>query len=109
MSLQFDPKNLPADGLDLQGSLPASFFDLSEKDQARPVSPLEYNLHVSQDEDGELFVTGEVSATFELDCGRCLEPFQLRIEQTDFAHQIPVENGTPDLTNLVREDMKRAT
>jgi uncharacterized protein len=105
MSLQFDPNILPADGLDLQGSLPASFFELPEGDPVRPVSPLEYNLHVSKDDDGELFVTGEIGATFELDCGRCLEPFQLRIEQGDFAHQIPMENGTPDLTTLLREDI----
>jgi uncharacterized metal-binding protein YceD (DUF177 family) len=105
MSLQFDPKILPADGLDLQGSLPASFFELPEGDPVRPASPLEYNLHISKDDDGELFVTGEISATFELDCGRCLEPFQLRIEQSDFAHQIPMENGTPDLTTLLREDI----
>jgi uncharacterized metal-binding protein YceD (DUF177 family) len=105
MNLQFDPTSLPDDGLELEGSLPSSFFELPEGDPVRPMSPLEYRLHVTKDEEGVLFATGEISATFELDCGRCLEPFQLRIEQTDFAHEIPLENGTPDLTNLLREDI----
>lgn len=104
MELTIDPKTLPPDGLDLEGSLPASIFELSEADQARPLSPLDYQLHVSKDDDG-LLVTGQISATFDLECGRCTERFPLRIELDDYAQQIPLENGTPDLTMWLREDI----
>ncbi len=104
MELRIDPNTLPAEGLELEGSLPASVFALSENDQARPVSPLDYQLLVTKDDDG-LLVTGTIAATFELECGRCTEPFQQRVEVTDYAQQIPLENGTPDLTTWLREDI----
>lgn len=105
MNLKIEPRGLPIDGLHLEGQLPPAVFDLAEKDQARPISPLALKLDVIRD-DNDLAVTGSVGATFELVCGRCAERFQQRVEFEDYELLVPIENDQPiDLTTWLREDI----
>lgn len=105
MNLKIDPRGLPPEGLHLEGQLPPSVFELSADDPAKPASPLVLSLDVIRDED-DLVVTGSLGATFGLQCGRCTEPFEHRVELTDYDLVIPVENDHPiDLTNWLREDI----
>ncbi len=101
----FDVRNLPDDGKQISGTLPASFFQLPETDSARADSPLTYDLTILRDDD-DIIITGSVEATFSLECGRCLERFQHRIEMTDYQSEMPIEKETTiDLTDLIREDI----
>ena len=54
-----DLGNLPGDGKELSGSLPASFFEMPETDSARAESPLDYDLLVVRD-GKDLVVTGRL-------------------------------------------------
>jgi len=105
MSLLIDLKRLPEDGLSLEGQLPVSTFDLDTADSAKAISPLSYSLMVQKDDEG-LILTGDMSATFELQCGRCAESFPLRVELSPYVQDIELENDSPfDLTSTLREDI----
>jgi uncharacterized protein len=105
MSLKIDPNGLPMDGLHLEGRLPAADFGLKPDDEVRPLSPLEYELDVTRDEDS-LIVLGRITALFDLECGRCAERFQLRMDLPQYVLDVPVENGAViDLTTWLIEDM----
>jgi len=105
MSLTVDPRNVPAEGLHLSGTLPKSVMDLPETDIARATSPVDYDLLVTRDEN-DLIVMGRLSATFELQCGRCTEMYPQRVDLENYAQAIEIENEGPiDLTTWLREDI----
>ena len=102
---QFDIRNLPDDGKQITGTMPASFFQLPEKDSAIATSPLTYDLNILRD-DKDIIVTGSLDATFSLECGRCLEHFAHRVEMIEYQTKTPIEKETTmDLTDLIREDI----
>lgn len=105
MNLKIDPRGLPPEGLHLEGKLPPSVFELPPDDPAKPVSPLDVSIDVIRDGD-DIVVTGSLEATFGLQCGRCTEPFEYRVELPAYDLVIPIENEQPiDLTNWLREDI----
>ncbi len=100
-----DLRHLPADGKQITGTLPSSFFDLSPADTVQAESPMTYDLLVMRD-GADLVVTGSLSAEFSLECGRCLERFRQCVDLADYQSEVPIEKeGTMDLTDLVREDI----
>lgn len=100
-----DARHLPADGTQISGTLPGSFFSLAETDPVKVESPLAYDLHVLQDGD-DLVISGSLEAEFSLECGRCLERFRQRVGLLDYQAELPLEKeGITDLTDLVREDI----
>jgi uncharacterized metal-binding protein YceD (DUF177 family) len=102
---QFDIRNLPDDGKRISGTEPPAFFNLTEKDNVKPLSQLEYDLDIIRD-GKDIVVTGRLGATFELQCGRCLEEFAHRVEMGDYQAEVPIEKETTmDLTDMVREDI----
>jgi uncharacterized protein len=104
MNLKIDPRGIPSEGYVIEGQLPASFFDLDPSDSAQAISPLEYSLTITRDEDDLIFY-GDVAATFELECGRCAEKYQTRISLSPYGQNIEIENQEPiDLTTILRED-----
>ena len=104
--LFIDLRTLPAEGKDLCGELPASFFALDPADSIQATTPLRYDLHVELD-GKDLIVTGELEATFSLTCGRCVEPFLERVHLPYYQAELEMEgdNSTMDLTEAVREDI----
>lgn len=105
MNLKIDPNGLPVEGLHLEGRLAPALFGFTEQDDIRALSPLEYDLNVTRDEN-DIIVMGRMAATFELECGRCAERFQLRLDMPGYVLDVPVENGAAiDLTTWLREDM----
>ena len=101
---QIDLRSLPDGGKDIAGQEPPAFFDLAPKDPVQAVSPLQYELHVERD-GSDLLVSGRLEATFSLECGRCLERFEHRLEIPDYAAELEFEkDATINLTDTVRED-----
>lgn len=103
--LLIDLRNLPAEGKHLSGSLPPAVFELPADDPIQPASPVTYDLHAVRDGE-DLIVTGSIGANFNLECGRCLQRFDFRIDQEDYHAEMPIEKEpTIDLTDLLREDI----
>lgn len=99
-----DLRSLPEEGRDITGSEQPSFFALGAGDPFQPVSPLSYQLHLEKDAK-DVIVTGRLEATFRLECGRCLQPFEHRLIIEDYLAEIPIQpNGTINLTDTIRED-----
>jgi uncharacterized metal-binding protein YceD (DUF177 family) len=101
---QIDLRSLPDDGRDISGQEPPSFFALSETDPIHAVSPLKYDLHVERD-GGDLIVTGRLEAVFSLECGRCLERYEHRVDLSCYSAELEIEKDpTINLTDTIRED-----
>ena len=102
---QFDIRNLPVEGKTVSGTLPPAFFQLAESDSVKPISPMTYHLNMIRD-GKDVVVSGQLSATFSLQCGRCLESFPQQVEMEHYHAEVPVEKETTmDLTDMVREDI----
>ena len=103
---KIDLRALPAEGLQLEGTLPASFFALEPSDDIQAASPLSYNVSVTTD-DKDLIVRGEVSADFSLVCGRCAERFDYAMEIAEYELDLPAEGegSIIDLTEAIRDDI----
>ena len=95
---------LPEEGRQFTGELPPEVFDLPEED-ARPLGPLHYDLHVQRFEN-ELFLIGNLSATFEFTCVRSLHPFTrtIRIDQVPISIEIGRATSI-DLASELREEV----
>lgn len=95
---------IPAEGLHVEGSDPASILDLQDP-QVRPVGEVTYQLDIGLS-DGGLFATGELGIDLELECVSCLEKFAYPLSVPTFACQMEL-GGTElvDLTEAMREDI----
>jgi uncharacterized metal-binding protein YceD (DUF177 family) len=103
---KIDLRNLPEEGKVIAGTLPPQFFDLSETDDVKAISPLTFDLTVARD-GKDIIVTGRVDAGFELLCGRCLQRFGQHVEIEDYETEMSIEDpsATIDLTDAIREDI----
>jgi uncharacterized protein len=95
---------LPEEGKQFTGELPPEIFSMPEGD-VRPVGPLSYDLHVQRFE-GELLLSGSLSAPFEFTCVRTLHPFvqTIRIDHVPIAVEIS-EKWQIDVTEALREEL----
>jgi uncharacterized protein len=103
---KIDVRSLPSEGLQLEGTIPASFFALDKADDIQAVSPLNFSLLVTTD-DKDLLVRGDLSADFSLVCGRCAERFDYAMELIDYDLDLPIEGegSIIDLTEAIRDDI----
>src|SRR3981081_3298879 len=97
-------KQIPADGLHLEGKENKDILDLAD-DGIRPNGPVDYSLDAGLSESG-LFVTGQIALDVELECVSCLKKFVYPLRVNDFAVQIELTGPEQvDLTPWVREDI----
>jgi uncharacterized protein len=105
MSLFIDPATLPEEGISLSGGLAAEIFDFPPHDDAKPVSPLHYDLHV-QRFGSELLLRGDISARFEFTCVVTLQRFLQTISLEDIAISLELESESPvDIAESLREEI----
>ena len=94
---------IPDEGLNLTGQLPASIFDLKDG-LAKPKSPVSYDLHVSL-ADQFVIMQGSVSADFSLTCVHSSKPFDFAVRLDPYQESVELENPELiDLTERIRED-----
>jgi uncharacterized protein len=97
-------RQIPPEGLHLEGEDPASILELDQPDIV-PVTPVQYALDLGLTSDG-LFATGTLAVDCECTCVSCLEKFLLPVRVEDFACQVELTGAEEiDLTPLVREDI----
>ena len=98
-------RQIPADGVFLEGDEETDILELTPDEQIMAVGPVHYALDVGLSEGG-LFATGSVSADAKLRCVRCLEPFNYPVQVKDVALQMDLPPAeTVDLTPHLREDI----
>jgi uncharacterized protein len=98
-------KQIPHDGLHLEGEEPASILQLEDDPLVRTLGPVRWALDVGLSEGG-LFATGQLAVDLELECGSCLQWFTYPLRVEDFATQVELKGPeTVDLTDQIREDI----
>ena len=97
-------KQIPAEGIHLEGSEAADFLDLNEN-QIRTIGPVAYSLNIGLSGSG-LFVTGRLGVEVALECVSCLKRFIYPIRVENFAAQFALTGPElVDLTPWIREDI----
>ena len=97
-------KQIPADGLHLEGEEDCPVPELAEQD-VHCAGPLSYNLDLGISE-GALWANGSLSQPVRLRCVSCLEPFEHNIDVHAFAlHRELHGPESVDLTPFMREDI----
>ena len=102
--MKIDLADLPDEGQYFEGEFPPEVFVLQESDIIS-VSVLKYSL-LTQRFDTELLLTGNLQATFELTCMRCLHSFKQTISMPSVAVSIELGNdGIIDPAPQIREEI----
>ena len=97
-------RQIPAEGLHLQGEEPCPITDL-QNDDIECSAPLRYDLDVGVSE-GALWANGTLVQPVQLRCVRCLEKFAYDIRVPAFAVHTELRGPeTVDLTPAMREDI----
>ncbi|MCX6357061.1 MAG: YceD family protein [Candidatus Aureabacteria bacterium] len=104
MPLSFNVRDIPAGGLELQGTLPGVELDLAQDGIAVP-GDLEYDLSLEL-VGHELVVRGLLRIHLECICSLCLVRFRTEVTVSEYRYNARVaEDATIDLTESVREDI----
>jgi len=75
----------------------------------RVAAPVELSMDVEKAGKDAFRVTGRAVTTLELDCGRCLEPFELPVDATFELRYIPaVENAGEGEREIAEDDLTTA-
>lgn len=105
MPLFIDPTTLPEEGISLSGDLPAEIFDFPPHDDAKPLSPLHYELEI-QRFGSELLLRGDLQATFEFTCVVTLQRFTQTVKLENVAISLELESEAPiDIADSLREEI----
>ncbi len=103
--MKIHQRQIPFEGLHIEGEDPAESLDLPADEGLRALSPMRYLLDLGMSADG-LWATGELSIDLELRCVRCLEAFEYPLAVPDVAVEMErPATETVDLTPLLREDI----
>ncbi len=78
-------------------------FDPQDEDY-RVVAPVALVMDVEKAGGGAFKVTGTATTQLELDCGRCLEPFQVPVEAAFDLRYVPAEQNTGEQEREIAED-----
>ncbi len=97
--------DIPAEGLQRQGVIPKSIFDLLPEDSIRPVSDISYVANMHRFEEAVSFY-GQLKGKFQLRCSTCLEYFEYEADFSNWKSELDLEDRQVafDLAELIRED-----
>ena len=83
----------------------ASAFEPQDPDY-RVVAPVEVSLDVEKVGGGAFRVTGRANTKLELDCSRCVDPYELPVDVTFELRYVPQEqNAGDDDREIVEDDL----
>ena len=103
--MKIHQRQIPDDGLHIEGEESAEVIDLPKTDGLRALGPLRYSLDVGMNADG-IWATGELGIDLELTCVRCLEAFNYPLEVNEVAVEMErPATETVDLTPVLRDDI----
>ena len=107
MTMQFDLRQLARNGGDdhLDRTFQPAQFDTADakEEDYRVVAPVHLVMDVHKDGDAYR-VTGRVQTRLQLECGRCLEPFAIRVDSAFELRYVPASANAGAEENEVAED-----
>lgn len=105
--VQFDLVDLPPEGVDLEGEVPAAELELLDEERTWFTAPVSYHLHLEPINGGnDLLVRGNLNTSLESICDRCESVFGWNIDTNDVCHEFENAFGTTvDLSESLREDI----
>jgi uncharacterized protein len=113
MPVAFNVRHLEHGDLHLKGEVDAAELGLDRLDELiRVTGPVRYDVEVSPQEQGYL-LQGRIWLDLRCECVRCLRPFDLRVDLSDWSCLVPgegedkvlISNDSVDLTPYLREDI----
>lgn len=103
--IKFSVLGLDRDGIDIDGSEPASIIEVEDSELLSCKSPVVYDLHAALVNNG-ILVTGKASTEIKVECGRCLKKFKYKVMAKDICHFYEkVKAQELDITCDIREDI----
>ena len=107
MNLQFDLRQLGRHGRSaadehVERMFEPSVFD-SREDDCRVVAPVHLSMDVHKDRDAYR-AAGRVTTRLELECGRCLEPFEIPVDSAFELRYVPAATNAGEAEREVDED-----
>jgi uncharacterized protein len=81
-----------------------SLFPFEDGDPFRVVAPVSLSFDVDRQEPGRYRVSGRLTGTLELNCGRCLEPFALPVASDFDLRYVPRTENIGEGEREVEED-----
>jgi uncharacterized protein len=87
----------------VERTLPPAAFDPQDEDY-RVVAPVQLSMKVEKAGGDAFRVTGRAQSRFELECGRCLEPFEMPFDAAFELRYVPQEENAGEGEREVAED-----
>jgi uncharacterized protein len=99
----FDLRKLHADRQHVERTFEPAAFDPPDEDY-RVAAPVRLSMDVEK-AGGDVFrVTGRVATRLELECGRCLDPFEIAVEAPFELRYVPQAENSGDGEHEIGED-----
>ncbi len=92
--MKIQVQEIPSEGLRLSYQLSPAAWDLEEKGHAL-LEPAQVVLHVLKHGEGEVYISGTLSARIQSECSRCPESFDLPILSNFHLDYVPSPNKFP--------------
>lgn len=102
--MKIDLERIPPEGLRINAKEPASVINVKDE-SAVFENPIEVSVLASKTRE-TLIVSGDIKTTVELKCGRCLNEFNLVLENSDFNCTRDIRGLKEiDITDNIREEI----
>jgi len=100
-----DLATLPEEGKTYSGEIDPEIFEFSERDQAKPKTPLEFELFAQRFE-SELLLQGSLRVEIDFSCARCLNTVTVPVSLPTAAISLEItEEGKIDTSDAIREEI----
>ena len=107
--LKISVTQIDNEGIDFNGSANPEMLNLDKLDKIHGEikfdKPVQYHLHVSL-VSGGILVAGTLTTVAKCNCGRCLEEFEMKLQNVEVCHYHEHYKGTElDISPELREDL----
>jgi len=104
----FDLRQVHGDRAHVQRTFEAAAFDAPDKDY-RVAAPVHLSMDVEKAGGDVYRVTGRVSTRLELECGRCLDPYEIAVDAPFELRYVPqAENSGEGEREIAEDDLTTA-
>lgn len=105
--MKIDLRDIPEAGLNIEGRLDPTAYDLPKEADILSWDDLVYNLFIQPMSEGEFLIRGKLKASLKVSCSRCLDPINQKLPEIAIDQLFDADPASEsiDLTPIVREDI----